>query len=285
MAPAKTILITGCSAHGIGAALALTLAQKGHHIFATARNPSKIPLCLSSHPNVTPLQLDVTSTTSATEAANAIEDHGSGLDILVNNAGAGYTIPLLDADLDQAQQVYETNLWGVMRIVQVLSGLLIANRGRVVNVSSAHSVLNTPWAGISSSSKSALSILSETLRLELAPLGVSVVTLMVGMVLTSLHGNEPVFVLPASSRYVLIKDIIARWAAGMAGPKGCSTGVFAESIVDAVLGDAHIKGGRVWKGPHSWVVRFGSMFAPRWLSDRMVGRGQGLDALAHRIQK
>ena len=64
----KRILITGCSANGIGAALALALARKGHHIFATARNLSKIPVSLVSLSNVTPVQLDVTSPESITEA-------------------------------------------------------------------------------------------------------------------------------------------------------------------------------------------------------------------------
>lgn len=147
MSPAKTILITGCSAHGIGSALALALAQKGHHVFATARNPSKIPISLASLSNVTPLQLDVTSTTSASEAAKAVEDHGAGLDILVNNAGSGYTIPLLDADLETAQQVYETNVWGAIRIVQAFAGLLMERRGRVVNVCRADAVMSAPWDG------------------------------------------------------------------------------------------------------------------------------------------
>ncbi|KAH8426149.1 SDR family oxidoreductase [Aspergillus melleus] len=285
MSPTKTILITGCSAHGIGSALALALAQKGHHVFATARHPSKIPVSLSSLPNVTTLQLDVTSTTSASEAAKAVEDHGAGLDILVNNAGSGYTMPLLDADLETAQQVYETNVWGAVRIVQAFSGLLIERQGRVVNVCSAGAVMNAPWVGIYNSSKSALAALSETLRLELAPLGVTVATLMVGVVLTSFHGNEPEFNLPGPSRYFAIKDIIARWAAGLAGPKGCSIGTFAESIVDDVLGNEHSRGAVLWRGPGCLVVRIISAVVPRWMSDRLVCHGHGLDALVQRIKK
>ncbi|PLB43620.1 oxidoreductase [Aspergillus steynii IBT 23096] len=281
----KAILITGCSAHGIGSALALALAQRGHHVFATARNPSKIPISLASLPNVTPLQLDVTSTTSASEAAKAVEDHGAGLDILVNNAGSGYTMPLLDADLETAQQVYETNVWGAVRTVQAFAGLLIEKRGRVVNVCRADAVMNAPWAGIYNSSKSALATLSATLRLELAPLGVAVDTLMVGVVLTSFHGNEPEFNLPVSSRYSAIKDIIARRAAGMTGPKGCSIGTFAESIVDDVLGIEHSKGVVLWRGPGCLVVRFASAFVPRWMSDRLVCHGHGLDVLVRRIKR
>lgn len=55
--------------------------------------------------------------------------------MLVNNAGAGYTMPLLDADLDEARRLYETNVWGTMRTVLEFSALLIESRGRVVNMS------------------------------------------------------------------------------------------------------------------------------------------------------
>lgn len=143
--PKKTVLVTGCSAGGIGAAIALALAKQGHHVFATARNTSKIPAELSGLPNVTTLQLDVTSAASVGEAAKAVTDSGRGLDVLVNNAGAGMRLPLLDVDVARAQQVYDTNLWGPVRCIQAFADLLIASQGRVVNISSVGAVVNTPW--------------------------------------------------------------------------------------------------------------------------------------------
>jgi NAD(P)-dependent dehydrogenase (short-subunit alcohol dehydrogenase family) len=297
----KTILITGCSANSIGAALALSLAKRGHHIFATARSPAKIPSPLTTLSNVTLLQLDVTSPASVAAAVHAVQEHGHGLDVLVNNAGAGYTVPLLDADLEHAKQVYETNVWGVVRMIQGFADLLVANRGRVVNLGSVGAVVNTPWignplpspllissslrllsdacfvlgvdnglmwhrAGVYSSSKAAVMQISETLRLELAPLGVGVVCLMVGTVTTSFHDNEPRVVLPAGSRYAVIKDIISQWATGQAGPKGCSVEEFAESIVEDVLGaKGSGSGGLVWKGPNSAAVRILARWCPSWL--------------------
>ncbi|EAW19007.1 SDR family oxidoreductase [Aspergillus fischeri NRRL 181] len=281
----KTILITGCSANSIGAALALSLAKRGHHIFATARSPAKIPSPLTTLSNVTLLQLDVTSPASVAAAVRAVQDHGHGLDVLVNNAGAGYTIPLLDADLEHAKQVYETNVWGVARMIQGFADLLVANRGRVVNLSSVGAVVNTPWIGVYSSSKAAVMQISETLRLELAPLGVGVVCLMVGTVSTSFHDNEPRVVLPAGSRYAAIRDVISQWATGQAGPKGCSVAEFAESIVDDVLGaKGSGSGGLVWKGPNSAAVRILSRWCPVWLLDRMMSNGQGLDELEKSVK-
>ncbi|PYH65852.1 SDR family oxidoreductase [Aspergillus vadensis CBS 113365] len=278
MAPLKTVLITGCSANGIGSALAEALANQGHHVFATARSPSKIPSSLTTLSNVTPLQLDVTSSESVAAALQAVEQHGAGLDILINNAGSGYTMPLLDVDLAQAQQVYETNIWGPLRLTQAVAPLLLSRGGRVVNISSVGAVVPTPWIGIYSSSKSALSNLSETLRLELAPLGVSVATLMIGTVTTPFHANEPTFTIPPSSRYAAIAQTISRWASGEASPKGCSAQELVDLILPDVLGTTG--NGMFWRGPNSGAVKFVSQWVPGWLADRMMSMGQGLDELA-----
>lgn len=147
MTKERSILITGCSADGLGAVLALTLAKQGHHVFATARDTSKIPSELSSLPNVSVLRLDVSSTESVAEASRVVEDAGHGLDVLVNNAGFGYTMPILDIDIDKAQRLYEANVWGTVRTVQAFAGLLMKSKGRVVNVSSVGAVVNTPWIG------------------------------------------------------------------------------------------------------------------------------------------
>ena len=147
MTSKKTILITGCSANGIGAALANALAKAGHTVFATARDPSKIPTTLTALPNVKTLALDVTSPSSVADAVAAVksDDRAGRLDVLVNNAGAGYTIPLLDADLEQARRVHDTNVWGPLRTTQAFADLLIASKGRVVNISSVGAVVNTRW--------------------------------------------------------------------------------------------------------------------------------------------
>lgn len=143
----KSILITGCSEGGVGAALTAALAKRGHHIFATARTPSKIPQDIASLSNVTTLPLDVTSASSVAEAVKAVADSGHGLDVLINNAGAGYATPVLDIDIEKAKQLYDTNIWGPIRMVQAFADLLVSRRGRVVNVGSCASVLACPWIG------------------------------------------------------------------------------------------------------------------------------------------
>lgn len=275
----KRILITGCSANGIGAALALALARKGHHIFATARTLSKIPESLVSLSNVKSIQLDVTSPEPITEAVRVVEDHGVGLDVLINNAGIGYTMPLLDVDIEIAQQTYDTNVWGVLRMSQAFAPLLLRNRGKIVTLSSIGGVTSTPWIGITlqssrsmlsgyshslgiyDSSKSAITTISETLRLELAPIGINVLTVMVGTVTTSFHSNEPEVSIPSSSNYLRAQDTIAQLASGQAGPKGCPVQAFADSIVNEIMG----KSGIIWRGPNSKLLWFASKWMPQWL--------------------
>ncbi|EGR47349.1 uncharacterized protein TRIREDRAFT_64720 [Trichoderma reesei QM6a] len=259
----RTILITGCSADGIGAVLALTLARQGHYVFATARNTSKIPLELKNLPNVSIIALEVSSTESVTEAAKTVEASGHGLDVLVNNAGFGYTMPLLDVDIHRAQDLYNANVWGVLRTVQAFAGQLIKSKGRIVNMSSVGAVVNTPWIGTYASSKAAVNSISETLRLELSPFGVSVVTVMLGTVATPFHANEPVPELPAGSYYASISETIAKWAKGEAGPKGGSTQDLVNSLVPDIVASG--RNGVVWRGVNSGIVRFVSRWAPGFI--------------------
>lgn len=119
-------------------------------------------------------------------------------------------------------------------------------------------------AGTYASSKAAVNAISETLRLELSPFGVSVVTIMLGTVATPFHANEPAPELPATSYYSAILDTITKWAKGQAGPKGGPV----QDVVDAMIPDIVAEGrnGVVWRGANSTAVWFGS----RWLPGRML---------------
>ncbi|OTB01231.1 hypothetical protein M426DRAFT_221919 [Hypoxylon sp. CI-4A] len=256
----KSILVTGCSSGGIGAAVAFAMVKRDHHVFVTARNTSKIPQDLSSSPNVTVIQLDVSSATSVAEAAKVVTESGRGLDVLFNNAGAGYAMPILDVDIERAQQVYDINVWGPIRTVQAFSKLLIESKGRIVNLSTCGAAVNTPWIASYCSSKAALTSISETLRLELAPFGVSVVTIMAGAVASHFHDNDP-FHLPPASYYTPIEQTIGGWASGELKPKGCSAEQFAEMLVEDIVGAG--KNGMVWKGPYADGIKFLSKWGPR----------------------
>jgi 1-acylglycerone phosphate reductase len=147
MAP-KTVLITGCSAGGIGHALVLAFQKSGFTVFATARSLKKMA-DLETLPNVHLLALDVTSPESVLAVAKKVEaETGGKLDVLVNNAGAIYVMPLLDVDIDAGKSLFEVNFWAVLRMVQAFADMLIAAKGTIVNVGSAAGVIPLPFQGM-----------------------------------------------------------------------------------------------------------------------------------------
>ena len=152
MATTRYALVTGCSAGGIGAALCADLARRDFHVFATARDPAKIPSNLASLPRVTSLALDVTSPAALTAAVDTVRaETGGRLDVLVNNAGAVQVVPLLDADLAAAKRLYDVNVWGLLAATQAFAPMLVEARGAVVNIGSVSGTGCRPYMGPSSS--------------------------------------------------------------------------------------------------------------------------------------
>jgi 1-acylglycerone phosphate reductase len=140
----KSVLITGCSTGGIGHALALSFQKRGLTVFASARNVASMS-SLSDLPNVHLIPLDVTSTSSINEAFAIVKTKTGGkLDYLVNNAGRGYSMPALDVDIEEGKRLFDTNFWGVLRMVQAFTPLLFAAKGTVVNIGSIVAYLHCP---------------------------------------------------------------------------------------------------------------------------------------------
>lgn len=147
MSTPKTVLITGCSAGGIGFALAEEFQSRGCHVFATARSLAKME-ALSKLPNVTLLPLDVCSQASIEAAVSAVSAQTGGtLDYLINNAGAVYVMPILDSDMQKAKSLFDVNLWGVIAVTQAFAPLVIASQGAIVNISSLAALMYTPYYG------------------------------------------------------------------------------------------------------------------------------------------
>lgn len=142
----KTCLITGCSSGGIGATLAEAFKDKGFHVFATARSPSKVPQTLHEPSNVTVLTLDVSSSESITLAAESVRNLASGkLDVLINNAGLGLNMPALDTPISEARKLFNINFFGLLEMIQVFSPMLIKAGGRTANNSSVGGRLAIPF--------------------------------------------------------------------------------------------------------------------------------------------
>lgn len=144
----KSVLITGCSAGGLGAALAAAFQRRNYLVIATARNPAKIPAALAELPNVHVTQLDVTSEESLEAAAEFVKKllgPSRGLDVLLNNSGVGHPAALLDIDIAKAKDAFEVNFWGVIRTTQAFGDLLVQARGTLVNQSSISAEVYSPF--------------------------------------------------------------------------------------------------------------------------------------------
>ncbi|MGY5796515.1 SDR family oxidoreductase [Rheinheimera faecalis] len=175
----KTILITGCSS-GIGKALALAAKQQGYRVFATARKQAD--LMLLQQLGLETIALEMTNPDSVKQAVLQLQQQAGCLDILVNNAGFGAMGPVLDAGAEGLRAQFEVNVFAVMDLTQACLPLLLKSKGLIVNIGSVSGVLTTPFAGVYCASKAALHSLSDALRMELAPLGVRVLTVQPGAI-------------------------------------------------------------------------------------------------------
>lgn len=140
----KTALVTGAN-KGIGFEAAKQLAQNGFFVYLGSRNPESGLLAVKKLRaeginSIEAVQLDVTDQASVNAAAAIISSKTNVLDVLVNNAGisGGFQQSALDTTVDQFKTVYETNVFGVIRVTQAFINLLKkATEPRIVNVTTA----------------------------------------------------------------------------------------------------------------------------------------------------
>ena len=144
--PQKSVLITGCSAGGIGAALAEVFQEKGYHVFATLRTPAKISPALSNAANVTILKLDVLSSDSIAAAVESVKKNTKGkLDVLINNSGRVLIAPALEVSVEEGKKMFDLNFWAPLAMLQAFAPLLIEAKGCLVNNTSANAYLPMPF--------------------------------------------------------------------------------------------------------------------------------------------
>lgn len=114
-----------------------------------------------------------------------------------------------------------------------------------------------------SASKGAVELLSETMTLEMKPLGVNVVTVMTGSIKTQWFINVPKLVLPEDSYYTSVEENVAAYARGDLGVPETEVDVYAGRVVRDVLGGAQ---GTIWRGAQSTIIRLLLPCLPGWLA-------------------
>ncbi len=160
-------IVTGISS-GIGMAVARELAQGGFRVFGSVRSPhAEIP------PGAEPLVLDVRDEASIEAGVALVLARAGRIDVLVNNAGAAILGAIEETDLVQAQELFDVNFFGAVRMTQrVLPTMRAQHYGRIVFVSSLVGLIPAPFMGFYAASKHALEGYSESLDHEVRRFGV-----------------------------------------------------------------------------------------------------------------
>ncbi len=172
------VLITGCGS-GIGHALALALHRQGLKVCATARRMEALSELTQA--GLLTRALDVTRADDIARLMTGLHAEGWRVGALINNAGFGAMGPILDVSDEAWRHQFEVNLFAPMAMVRaVVPDMRALGRGRVINISSVSGILTTPFAGPYCASKAAMNAASDALRMELAPLGIEVITVQPG---------------------------------------------------------------------------------------------------------
>lgn len=171
----KVILITGGSS-GIGKAIGEFLLEKGFVVYGTSRNPlivenSKIKL----------EALDVRNPESIRTCISKIIEKEGRIDVLINNAGVGITGPLEEIPLEEIKNNFDTNLFGPIETMKaVLPQMRLQKSGLIINVTSIAGYMGLPFRSVYSSSKGALELVTESIRMETKSFGINIVNVAPG---------------------------------------------------------------------------------------------------------
>jgi NAD(P)-dependent dehydrogenase (short-subunit alcohol dehydrogenase family) len=234
MTTAKTWLVTG-SGRGLGRALALAAARSGDRVVATVRRPGSAP----EHENVVEHLLDVRDRAAAAAVVQRALDLSGRLDVLVNNAGYGLVGALEEVDEASAREVFETNLFGPMWLVQAALPVMRAQgSGRIVQISTVGAVGTMPTLGLYNATKWALEAQSEALAQEVAGLGVRVSIVEPGEVDTQWATGSMRFAQPDPAYDALRRELFGTpdvpWATS-----GTGGGTSPDAAAAAVLQHVH----------------------------------------------
>jgi NAD(P)-dependent dehydrogenase (short-subunit alcohol dehydrogenase family) len=197
----KTIFITGTNS-GFGKAMVELFATKGWNVAATVRNRNQHPGLFKEFKNVKLYSLEFTNYEQVNDVAKAVVADFSKIDVVVNNAAYCLMGPTETTTMQQIENQYRTNVFGLMAVTKAFIPHFRENKsGLFINFSSASARFNYPYIASYGGSKWAVRGIGESLGIELKPYGIEVKTIYPGVHATDIFtkldlgadGNDPVF--------------------------------------------------------------------------------------------
>ena len=267
MSNSQVVVITGVSS-GIGRATAAKFALHGYRVFGTVRNLARTqPIA-----GVELVQMDVRDEASVQQGIEAIIAQAQRIDVLVNSAGVSLLGATEETSIAEAQTLFDTNVFGVLRTTRAVLPHMRAQRsGRIVNISSVLGFLPAPYMGLYSASKHAVEGMSETLDHEVRKFGIRVSLVEPSFTKTSLDANAP-HAAATLSAYDAERRVVSQSIQKSIQKAPDPDGV-ASTIVDAALGSWKMR--RTPKGEASLLSRL-RRFMPAGPVDASLRKAFGL---------
>jgi 1-acylglycerone phosphate reductase len=297
----------------VGNALALEFAAHGMRVFATARSTES--LSTLEDKGIETFALDVTDAASIAALRDEIVKRTGGkLDMLFNNAGTStsnlliphvfwhsatclysfqlltgffalkvYEAPAIEADPARTRDMFDANVFGLFDMVSTFTPLLLASASNtqtppvIINTSSILSRLPFPFSAAYNASKAAVASYSDTLRIELDPLGIKVVTVFMGEVATNLMSSDNIS-FGSGSIYIDAEER-AKERSRNHSKNSMKPEDFAKQIVEEVVvkNPGYGQGEYLWKGSNAALVWFLNAIGWRKVFDSTVKKMVGLD--------
>lgn len=179
----KKIFLTGASS-GIGKAIAKAATEKGHEVWGTSRDISRIPSLRRLHC----MQLDLSNPDSIDGAFNTALAEAGNFDVLINNAGSGHFGPAENLSEKEIASQFQILVFGHMQLMRLALRMMQARgEGLIINVTSLASRLPVPFMAAYNAAKAAMASFTMTIQLELPDSRVHIVDLQPGDICTDFN--------------------------------------------------------------------------------------------------
>jgi NAD(P)-dependent dehydrogenase (short-subunit alcohol dehydrogenase family) len=231
-------LITGCST-GFGRELAKLVLERGWRAVVTARDPSTLTDLTEGYPeNALALQLDVTNRKQIEDVVAQSKQKFGRIDALVNNAGYGYLAAIEEGEDDAVRAMFETNVFGLVDMTKAVLPIMREQKsGLVVNISSIGGITSFAATGYYHGTKYAVEGISESLALEVKPLGIDVLIVEPGPFRTNWAGPSIKQSATRIDAYAQTAGERRKQTEARSGNQAGDPVRAAQAIIDAALSD------------------------------------------------